>query len=140
MALDAVHVLGNHDRYLIDRPPEKMGSWDRPAHAQLDAAHVDWLRTVPADACLARSGISLPRDTRATTSVYWLETVLPDGSVRMSALEAIEAAAAGITQRLILCAPYPYRARGAARRRTHGGQSRQRRLARLSRRRIRFRM
>ena len=38
MALDAVHVLGNHDRYLIDRPPEKMGSWDRPAHAQLDAA------------------------------------------------------------------------------------------------------
>ena len=25
MALDAVHVLGNHDRYLIDRPPEKMG-------------------------------------------------------------------------------------------------------------------
>ena len=24
MALDAVHVLGNHDRYLIDRPPEKM--------------------------------------------------------------------------------------------------------------------
>ena len=48
MALDAVHVLGNHDRYLIDRPPEKMGSWDRPAHAQLDSAHLDWLRTVPA--------------------------------------------------------------------------------------------
>src|SRR4051794_27200230 len=23
-ALDAVHVLGNHDRYLIDRPHEKM--------------------------------------------------------------------------------------------------------------------
>ena len=47
MALDAVHVLGNHDRYLIDRPPEKMGSWDRPAHAQLDAKHLDWLRAVP---------------------------------------------------------------------------------------------
>ena len=37
MALDAVHVLGNHDRCLIDRPLEKMGSWDRPAHAQLEA-------------------------------------------------------------------------------------------------------
>ena len=47
MALDAVHVLGNHDRYLIDRPQEKMGSWDRPAHAQLDAGHLDWLRKVP---------------------------------------------------------------------------------------------
>ncbi len=47
MALDAVHVRGNHDRYLIDRPPEKMSSWDRPAHAQLDAKHLDWLRAVP---------------------------------------------------------------------------------------------
>src|SRR4051812_10683790 len=47
MALDAVHVLGNHDRYLIDRAPDKMGSWDRPAYAQLDAKHLDWLRTVP---------------------------------------------------------------------------------------------
>ncbi|MEI4499994.1 metallophosphoesterase family protein, partial [Klebsiella pneumoniae] len=26
MTLDAVNVLGNHDRYLLDRPPEKMGS------------------------------------------------------------------------------------------------------------------
>ena len=40
MALDAVHVLGNHDRWLIDRPPEKMGSWDRPAHAQLEASSI----------------------------------------------------------------------------------------------------
>src|ERR1700716_904928 len=47
MALDPVHVLGNHDRYLIDRPPEKMGSWDRPAHGQLDADHFDWLGAVP---------------------------------------------------------------------------------------------
>src|ERR1700743_2152112 len=47
MALDALHVLGNHDRYLIDRPPEKMGSWDRPAHAQLDERHLDWLRALP---------------------------------------------------------------------------------------------
>ena len=47
MALDAVHVLGNHDRCLIDRPPEKMGSWDRPAYAQLNEKHLDWLRKVP---------------------------------------------------------------------------------------------
>ena len=38
MALDAVHVLGNHDRWLIDRPVEMMGSWERPAHAQLGIA------------------------------------------------------------------------------------------------------
>jgi diadenosine tetraphosphatase ApaH/serine/threonine PP2A family protein phosphatase len=102
MALDAVHVLGNHDRYLIDRPPEKMGSWDRPAHAQLDAVHLDWLRTVPAT-LLYRDRVFLCHATPASDQVYWLETVLPDGTVRMSSREAIEKVAEGISQRLILC-------------------------------------
>jgi diadenosine tetraphosphatase ApaH/serine/threonine PP2A family protein phosphatase len=103
MALDAVHVLGNHDRYLIDRPPEKMGSWDRPAHAQLEAPHLDWLRAVPPTRVF-RDKVFLCHATPANDEVYWLETVLPDSTLRMAALEAIEAAAEGITQSLILCA------------------------------------
>ena len=103
MALDAVHVLGNHDRYLIDRAPEKMGSWDQPAHAQLDAVHLDWLRAVPPTQ-VYRDRAFLCHATPRSDEVYWLETVLPDGTVRMSSLEAIEAAAEGITQPLILCA------------------------------------
>ena len=102
MALDAVHVLGNHDRYLIDRPPEKMGSWDRPAHAQLDAGHLDWLRAVP-PTHVYRDLVFLCHATPAHDEVYWLETVLPDGTVRMASLDAIEQAATGITQSLILC-------------------------------------
>jgi diadenosine tetraphosphatase ApaH/serine/threonine PP2A family protein phosphatase len=102
MALDAVHVLGNHDRYLIDRLPEKMGSWDRPAHAQLDAVHLDWLRAVP-PTLVYRDRVFLCHATPASDQVYWLETVLPDGTVRMSSREAIERAAEGIAQRLILC-------------------------------------
>jgi len=102
MALDAVHVLGNHDRYLIDRPPEQMGSWDRPAHAQLDADHLAWLRTVP-PTLVFRDSVFLCHATPASDQVYWLETVLADGTVRMSSLAAIEAAAGAITQRLILC-------------------------------------
>jgi diadenosine tetraphosphatase ApaH/serine/threonine PP2A family protein phosphatase len=103
MALDAVHVLGNHDRYLIDRPPEKMGSWDRPAHAQLDAKHLDWLRAVPKTSVF-RDQVFLCHATPDHDEVYWLETVLPDGTVRMSSLDAIEAHAHGIMQSLILCA------------------------------------
>jgi diadenosine tetraphosphatase ApaH/serine/threonine PP2A family protein phosphatase len=102
MALDVVHVLGNHDRYLIDRPPEKMGSWDRPAHAQLDARHLDWLRAVP-PARVFRDQVFLCHATPDNDEVYWLEAVLPDGTVRMSSLAAIEDAAKGITQPLILC-------------------------------------
>jgi diadenosine tetraphosphatase ApaH/serine/threonine PP2A family protein phosphatase len=102
MALDAVHVLGNHDRYLIDRPPEKMGPWDRPAHAQLDIGHLDWLRAVPPSR-VYREKVFLCHATPDSDEVYWLETVLPDGTVRMASLEAIEAAAGGIAQPLILC-------------------------------------
>jgi predicted phosphodiesterase len=102
MALDAVHVRGNHDRYLIDQPPEKMGSWDRPAHAQLEERHLDWLREVP-PTCVFRDQVFLCHATPADDEVYWLETVLPDGTVRMASLEAIEQAAGGISQPLILC-------------------------------------
>lgn len=102
MALDAVHVLGNHDRYLIDRSPETMGSWDRPAHAQLDARHLEWLRGVPPTRVFEDT-VYLCHATPANDETYWLETVQVDGAVRMSAIAAIEQAAEGISQSLILC-------------------------------------
>jgi diadenosine tetraphosphatase ApaH/serine/threonine PP2A family protein phosphatase len=103
MALDAVHVLGNHDRYLIDRPPERMGSWDRPAHAQLGAAHLDWLREQPLTRVF-RDRVLLCHATPANDEVYWLDTVHPGGTVAMSPLDRIEQLAQGISQSLILCA------------------------------------
>jgi predicted phosphodiesterase len=102
MALDAVHVLGNHDRWLIDRPVEKMGSWERPAYAQLEARHFDWLRTVPMTR-VYRDQVFLCHATPADDNVYWLEAVTPEGSVRMAPLDAIEKEAVGISQSLILC-------------------------------------
>jgi diadenosine tetraphosphatase ApaH/serine/threonine PP2A family protein phosphatase len=102
MGLDATHVLGNHDRWLIDRPPEKMDPWERPAYAQLDTGHLDWLRTVlPTQ--IYRDHVFLCHATPADDNIYWLETVGPDGSVTLSPLEAIEKKAEGISQSLILC-------------------------------------
>ena len=103
MALDATHVLGNHDRYLIDRPPEKMGSWDRPAYAQLATVHLDWLRTLPPTRVF-RDQVFLCHATPASDEVYWLDTVHPNGTVALSPLDRIEQFAQGITQSLILCA------------------------------------
>lgn len=102
MALDAVHVRGNHDRWLIDRSPEKMGAWERPAYSQLEASHLDWLRTIPATA-VYRDQVFLCHATPEDDNVYWLEHVAPDGAVTCAPLDAIEAVAAGITQPLILC-------------------------------------
>src|ERR1700704_534352 len=99
MALEAVHVLGNHDRWLIDRPVEKMGAWERPAYAQLDSRHLDWLRTVPPTR-IFRDQVFLCHATPADDNTYWLETVTPDGSVGMAPLAAIEKHAEGISQRL----------------------------------------
>src|ERR1700753_3962568 len=103
MALDAVHVLGNHDRYLVYRPPEKMSSWDRPAHAQLTEKHLDWLRAVPPTR-IYRDEVFLCHATPASDEVYWLGTVQPDGAGTLGARKEIEPAATGIAQRLILCA------------------------------------
>ncbi|MGJ4940917.1 metallophosphoesterase family protein [Bradyrhizobium sp. HKCCYLS1011] len=103
MGLDAVHVLGNHDRYLIDRPVEKMGSWDRPAYAQLDVAHLDWLRAIPATRVF-NDEVFLCHATPASDEIYWLEAVHADGTIATATLETIEAVAEGIEQPLVLCA------------------------------------
>jgi len=103
MALDAVHLLGNHDRYLIDRPHEKMGSWERLTYTQLEPRHLDWLRTLPANA-VYRDEVFLCHATPQDDETYWLDTVLPGGEVLMSTLETIEVRAAGVRQSLILCA------------------------------------
>jgi diadenosine tetraphosphatase ApaH/serine/threonine PP2A family protein phosphatase len=103
MDLDAVHLLGNHDRYLIDRPHEKMGAWERRTYTQLEARHLDWLRTLPAN-CVYREQVFLCHATPRDDETYWLDTVLPSGEVCMASLESIEEKAAQVRQSLILCA------------------------------------
>src|SRR3954454_6036974 len=89
MPLDAIHVRGNHDRWLIDRPPEKMGAWERPAYAQLEAGHLAWLRTIPATA-VYRDQVFLCHATPTDDNVYWLEQVASDGAVTCAPLDEIE--------------------------------------------------
>ena len=50
-----------------------------------------------------RDQVFLCHATPAHDEVYWLETVTPDGTVRMAPLDAIEKEAEGISQSLILC-------------------------------------
>ena len=102
MALGATNVRGNHDRYLVEQKPDEMWPSDRVAHAQLDEVHLDWLRSLPATASF-RNSVYLCHATPSDDNVYWLETVMPDGAVRISPIEAIERTAQGIEQSLILC-------------------------------------
>jgi diadenosine tetraphosphatase ApaH/serine/threonine PP2A family protein phosphatase len=98
----ALSIRGNHDRYLIDRVPEKMGSWDRPAYDQLAERHLDWLRALPPTR-LFRESAFLCHGTPTSDETYLLEVVLPGGHVQLASAEAITRAVEGVAQRLILC-------------------------------------
>ena len=102
MGIEAVTVRGNHDRYLVERTPDEMGSWERDIHAQLDAPRLDWLRALPATR-IFRHDVFLCHATPQDDETYWLETVHGDGTVAMASLPVIEKFAEGIEQSLILC-------------------------------------
>jgi predicted phosphodiesterase len=99
---NAVSVRGNHDRYLIDRPRDAMGSWDGPAFDQLEIRHLDWLRALPPTR-LFGDDVFLCHATPASDETYWLEAVSPDGHVGLASTETIARFAEGINQRLMLC-------------------------------------
>lgn len=102
LPLGAVTVRGNHDRYLIESPPEAMHFWEQAAFHQLSAAHVAWLEELPFST-VYRGDVYLCHATPKNDNVYWLEAVSPEGLVHLRPLEEIEAFAAGVDQSLILC-------------------------------------
>jgi predicted phosphodiesterase len=102
MALDAVTVRGNHDRYLIESPADAMPPWEQHAYSQLAPRHLDWLRSLPFSA-IYRDLAYLCHATPEDDQTYWLESVSPEGHVFVKPLEEIEALAAGIRFPLILC-------------------------------------
>jgi predicted phosphodiesterase len=102
MARGLPSIAGNHDRQLIDRPPEAMGATDRHAHGQLERGHVDWLKSLP-PTLTYRDDIFLCHGTPRSDTTYWLERVHPDGTVGMTPLADVAREAIGISASLILC-------------------------------------
>ncbi|MGO4713668.1 metallophosphoesterase family protein [Bradyrhizobium sp. 2TAF24] len=102
MQRNIVTVRGNHDRYLVEQPPEKMGSWERPAFAELDAGHLDWLRALPAS-LVFRDDVFACHATPDDDEIYWLETVHADGAVALAPLDVVVRRAGDVPQSLMLC-------------------------------------
>jgi len=82
MSLAWATVRGNHDRQLLDRPPEKMGLSDKAAFAELKNHHHAWLSTLEETATI--EDIFLCHGTPGSDTTYLLETVQPDGNVRLA--------------------------------------------------------
>jgi putative phosphoesterase len=74
METDYIHIRGNHDRQLLDRPLEQMGPSDRAAFAQLTNRHQEWLSNLPPTKLLDEK-ILLCHGTPESDVEYLLEEI-----------------------------------------------------------------
>jgi len=102
MARKIICIRGNHDRWLVDKPPGKMNASDQCALAQLGGLHMQWLRDLPATMVLWDK-VFLCHAIPGDDTVYWMHSVADDGSVLTKNIADIEALAADISQPLLLC-------------------------------------
>ena len=101
MATDYVHIRGNHDRQLLDRPVERMGPSDRAAFSQIQPHHREWLGQLPATLDID-SGIHLCHGSPADDLKYLLEDVRREG-VFLVPEKTLEQRLGGMNRPLILC-------------------------------------
>ena len=94
-------IRGNHDRQLLDRPAEQMGSSDRAAFSELKNHHTAWLSTLEASAEV--EDLLLCHGTPDSDSTYLLETVEPDGRVRVATPAEVARRLDGTSARIVLC-------------------------------------
>ena len=95
-------VRGNHDRYLIETPPEEMQPSDRAAHDDLPPEALDWLRSLPVT--LDAGGALLCHATPDRDDRYWLNRVDAQGGVLPALPDEVAAHLPESDQPLLLCA------------------------------------
>jgi putative phosphoesterase len=94
-------IRGNHDRQLLDRPVEKMGRSDQAAFGELKNHHKGWLSTL--DESAEVEDLLLCHGTPDNDHVYLLETVEPDGRVRIATPAEVTRRLDGTSAKIVLC-------------------------------------
>ena len=132
MDLDIPTVRGNHERVLIDYPPEKLGPVDRFAQEQMEQRHRDWISQLPATLSML-DDIFLCHGTPTSDDEPWLDNWW-DGRREVFPDEATVAAKAeGFNFPVLLCGHTHIAACGATQGWTPDRQSGQCRAADESR-------
>ena len=101
IALDLPTVRGNHDRQLVDRPPEKMGLWESWTIGDLAPDHLRWLKQLPLT--LELDGVFLCHATPEKDDEDWLDHRGPQHRLVPRDLEGVLARTGGVTASLLLC-------------------------------------
>ncbi|MDR1828095.1 MAG: metallophosphatase family protein [Methylobacteriaceae bacterium] len=101
MARNIPGIRGNHERNLLTVPRAKLGKSDGFAHDSLERDHFEWLVLLP-ESLEPVEGVLAVHGIPGDDSVYFLETVTPDG-LRLATDEEIVQRAGAAAQPLILC-------------------------------------
>jgi putative phosphoesterase len=96
-----IHIRGNHDRQLVDRPRTEMGASDSFAHGQLTARHLEWLASLPPTRIL-EGNIFLCHGSPRSDLEYLLEDVRDD-RVHLSSADRILPRLNSVNASLVLC-------------------------------------
>ncbi len=96
-----IHILGNHDRQLIDQNPKQLGLSDQFAYYQLSSSDLDWLRSLPASAS-PENQFLLFHGTPSNDTAYLLETV-EHGIARLATHSEIEKRLNGTAAHVMIC-------------------------------------
>lgn len=101
MSKDWLTVRGNHDRYLVELPFDKLAASDRAAAEQMEPRHFDWLRSLPFSARAAED-VALFHATPGDDNTYLMEQIRGGRSEVRPATE-VAADLDGVEAGLILC-------------------------------------
>lgn len=96
-------VRGNHDRDLVEQPPDAMHASDKSAYDKLSRADLAWLSALPPTARMAGGRVFLCHATPADDQTYWLETLAPDGRAHLRPQDDIRALTGDTRAEVILC-------------------------------------
>lgn len=102
MARDLPTIIGNHDRYLMERPVEKLDSVDRFVASRLDPDHVAYLRGLPKTSEVAGE-VYMCHGSPGSDVEPWLDNWWTGRSTTMPDEATVLAKADGVDFPVLLC-------------------------------------
>lgn len=101
MKQDWVFIRGNHDRRLVERAPEKLGTSDAFAYQHLDKTDLEWLATLPASLEIDEAFL-LCHGSPIKDTTYLLDTI-ENGRIRLSTPNEVQVKVGDTKLPVILC-------------------------------------
>lgn len=93
-------IMGNHDRWLIDRPFEDQPLWEKWTTPHLEASHLEWIASLPPLAVV--EDVLLSHGTPASDTEDWLHVRGEMGVMRQAWLSEVAPKADGYDHPVIL--------------------------------------